>query len=554
MDYEQRKSDLFEKKQEELIKLSAPTQSLSHNKTLSGEQNSSNFWRRIFPITRGRKGIIKINKVDDWTNPPTKNTLTTSQTQEIAKEASKYYEYLYSPQQETNQTRAAKQRLLKRLREWGVEKTTSQLAGEVISKEEISKVMTFLPKGKAPGPDRIPNEFYSAYAGLIAPLYQKFYNQMHSHKRIPTGFADGLISILYKKGIREDIRNYRPITLLNSDYKILTKILAHRSRALATQFVSNDQIGFVPNTFIAESTMLINMIQAHLDNVQEEGLLIFLDLEKAFDRCSWSYLREAISAIRTTSNYKIWINMLYDDNNPPNRQGTAQGCPLSPILFLTIIEGFTRSINNDPNITGIEIGEMTRKLGHFADDSIAFLKNLTELPLFEKHLKNFCLATNMQENKDKREILPLGSTSTQSELSRQTYITDNRTPPQQPIGWKNINETVISLGIPHGNVTNFDDFLTTKYTQAKAKLASAKSIHQLTINGRNKILNSNYYGKFRYYMFSMDFPKWLNRSIEEDATHFIWKSKPVFNKDTIGTKGRTGKYINKAATNMPLTR
>eukprot|EP00965_Chrysotila_dentata_P169885 5607716-Pleurochrysis_carterae.AAC.1 len=206
------------------------------------------------------------------------------------------------------------------------------------------------------------------------------------------------------------------------------------------------------------------MIQAHLDNVQEEGLLIFLDLEKAFDRCSWSYLREAISAIRTTANYKTWINMLYDDNNPPNRQvisngflskkfqtkqGTAQGCPLSPILFLTIIEGFTRSINSDTNISGIEIGELTRKLGHFADDSIAFLKNLTELPLFEKHLKNFCLATNMKENKDKREILPLGSTALQSELTIQKHTSEGRPPPSQPIGWKNINETVISLGIPH---------------------------------------------------------------------------------------------------------
>eukprot|EP00965_Chrysotila_dentata_P032311 1077046-Pleurochrysis_carterae.AAC.1 len=130
------------------------------------------------------------------------------------------------------------------------------------------------------------------------------------------------------------------------------------------------------------------MIQAHLDKIQEEGLLIFLDLEKAFDRCSWSYLRQAVSALRTTANYKAWMNMLYDDNNPPKRQvisngflsrkfpikqGTPQGCPLSPLLFLTVVEGFTRSVNNDPSITGIEIGDMTRKLGHFADDSIGFL-------------------------------------------------------------------------------------------------------------------------------------------------------------------------------------
>eukprot|EP00965_Chrysotila_dentata_P049710 1648667-Pleurochrysis_carterae.AAC.1 len=567
--YEQRKAERFEMKQEAAIKLTAPNQSLSYYRTLSGEQNSSKFWRRIFPITRGRKGIIKINKVSDWNNPPPKNISTPPYTQKIAEEAAKYYEHLYSPQIENNQTNNAKHRLLKKLREWGVENTTSQSAGEDITTEEISKVMTFLPKGKAPGPDRIPNEFYATFANLLAPIYTKYYNHIHHNVKAPKGFTNGLISILHKKGIREDIRNYRPITLLNSDYKILTRILAHRSRALATQFVSNDQIGFVPNTFIAESTLLINMIQAHLDNVQEEGLLIFLDLEKAFDRCSWKYLRQAISALRTTKNYKDWINLLYDDNNPPQRQvisngylsrkfnirqGTAQGCPLSPILFLAIVEGFTRSINNDPNITGIQIGNMTRKLGHFADDSIAFLKSLTELPLFENHLKNFCLATNMLENKDKREILPLGITATKSETLIQRHIREGKPPPTQPTGWKNRNDTVISLGIPHGNVKNFDPFLLAKYAQAKAKLASAKSIHQLPINGRHKILNSIFYGTFRYYMFSIEFPKWLNDSIEQDASHFIWKSKPLFNKDSLGTKGRTGKYINKAATNLPLTK
>eukprot|EP00965_Chrysotila_dentata_P095162 3145535-Pleurochrysis_carterae.AAC.1 len=52
----------------------------------------------------------------------------------------------------------------------------------------------------------------------------------------------------------------------------------------------------------------------------------------------------------------------------------------------------------------------------------------------------------------------------------------------------------------------------------------------------------------------MDFPKRLDKSIEEDATHFIWKSQPIFNNNATGTKGRTGRFINKAATNLPLTR
>eukprot|EP00965_Chrysotila_dentata_P237511 6201950-Pleurochrysis_carterae.AAC.1 len=90
----------------------------------------------------------------------------------------------------------------------------------------MSKVMTFLAKGKASGPDRIPNKFYSTLANMLAPLYCKIFKHIHSNTRLPQGFANALISILYKKGTRDDIRNYRPVTLLSSDYKIVTRILA----------------------------------------------------------------------------------------------------------------------------------------------------------------------------------------------------------------------------------------------------------------------------------------------------------------------------------------
>eukprot|EP00965_Chrysotila_dentata_P048694 1615834-Pleurochrysis_carterae.AAC.1 len=55
------------------------------------------------------------------------------------------------------------------------------------------------------------------------------------------------------------------------------------------------------------------MIQAHLDNEDEEGLLVFLDLEKAFDRCSWGYLRGALRKLRFHESYCKWIDLLYDD-------------------------------------------------------------------------------------------------------------------------------------------------------------------------------------------------------------------------------------------------
>eukprot|EP00965_Chrysotila_dentata_P179118 5915146-Pleurochrysis_carterae.AAC.1 len=113
----------------------------------------------------------------------------------------------------------------------------------------------------------------------------------------------------------------------------------------------------------------------------------------------------------------------YDDNNCPKRQiisngflikpfginqGTAQGCPLSPLLFLVIVEGFIRLVQKDENIRGIQIGDMHSKIRHFADDTIGTLKSEHELVHFQQYINTFCAATNMLENSSKRDILPLG--------------------------------------------------------------------------------------------------------------------------------------------------
>ena len=76
--------------------------------------------------------------------------------------------------------------------------------------------------------------------------------------------SDGLITLLYKKGDRDDPRNYRPITLLNTDYKILTKVLVSRLKKVMDEFVSAPQTGFVPKRQITENTLLSRLIQSYL--------------------------------------------------------------------------------------------------------------------------------------------------------------------------------------------------------------------------------------------------------------------------------------------------
>ena len=180
----------------------------------------------------------------------------------------------------------------------------------------------------------------------------------------------GTISVLYKKKERDDPRNYRPITLLNNDYKILMRILTKRMNEAVVQFVSNDQNGFVPDAFIAENIMRLQLLQEYIEEEDIEALFVFCDMEKAFDRCSWEFLIEGLEKVGFNDSFIDYVKLAYSHANPPRRQmyvngylgpefflgtGVAQGCLLSPLLFLIIAEPLARMINNNPDIKGISV-------------------------------------------------------------------------------------------------------------------------------------------------------------------------------------------------------
>ena len=128
--------------------------------------------------------------------------------------------------------------------------------------------------------------------------------------RLSNEVKSGLISVLYKKGEREDPRNYRPISLLNNDYKIFTRILTERMNEAVVQFVSVQQNGFVPHGFIAENTALLKLLQEYCDEQNEEAMYIFLDMEKAFDRCSWAYLHKALQKLGFNEGFINYVKLV----------------------------------------------------------------------------------------------------------------------------------------------------------------------------------------------------------------------------------------------------
>ena len=215
------------------------------------------------------------------------------------------------------------------------------------------------------------------------------------------------------------------------------RVLTARVNKAAVQFVSAQQNGFVPGGFIVENIMLLHLLQAYAEEEDIEALFIFLDFEKAFDRCSWDYLCEAIRALGFPDEhcsaddrdavrhhpFLRWVKLAYSHDHPPTRKmhingylsrpfalasGVAQGCPLSPLLFLFITEALTRLITSDARIEGIEVDGIHHKLSQYADDIVLAARtrhpNGSDIPHFNEHLKTYNEATGARENVTKREL------------------------------------------------------------------------------------------------------------------------------------------------------
>ena len=110
-----------------------------------------------------------------------------------------------------------------------------------------------------------------------------------------------------------DPTNYRPITLLNTDYKIFTRVLAHRMKQVVVhEFVSDCQKGFVPDVFIAEATAMLRMVEAYINEEPEEreGIFLFLEqMKKAFDRVSYDFTMKGLQKLGMGDNFCKWVGM-----------------------------------------------------------------------------------------------------------------------------------------------------------------------------------------------------------------------------------------------------
>ncbi|XP_013608309.1 PREDICTED: uncharacterized protein LOC106315086 [Brassica oleracea var. oleracea] len=275
-----------------------------------------------------------------------------------------------------------------------VSHTDNMILLEKPSEHEIRKALFEINPDKAPGPD-----------GMTSKLFQKFWREMRQdiirlvQDFFETGSFDPLLNqtnicLIPKKKKPRDMTEFRPISLCNVSYKIISKLLCKRLKRVIPRLISETQSAFVSKRLIT-GNILIAQENFHAlrtnQRCREDFMAIKTDMSKAYDRVEWNFLAalmlkmgfderlvDLIMCCVTSVTYQILVNGQPRGRILP-RRGLRQGDHLSPFLFIMCTEALISLLDGaeaEKKIEGLRVARASPRISHllFADDSLFFCK------------------------------------------------------------------------------------------------------------------------------------------------------------------------------------
>ena len=278
-----------------------------------------------------------------------------------------------------------------------------------LTENECWHALKSMNLNKSPGCDGLSVEFYRCFWGDIKHMVTDSLNAGFDKGELSCTQSQAIVTLLYKKGNKNHLDNWRPISLLNIDYKLVARVLTFRLKKVIHSIVSEDQFGFMKDRSAAECIRLVQDIIDYCQHTDTPGVVMSLDFKKGFDTIDHNFLFNLLQELKFKADFIRWIKTLYRNANGriincgwisenfSIERGVRQGCPLSALLFIIVAEILAVRIKQSPKIQGIPVPYQNRnnmelkdiRIAQFADDTMIFANSAESVTEIMKEVELF---------------------------------------------------------------------------------------------------------------------------------------------------------------------
>jgi ribonuclease HI len=503
-----------------------------------GETNSKYYYETL-KQKQGREPIRELRKEDES---------ITRNAREMANVAGRYHERLQAKPEMNQEREEAIRKTLNTVQKEINQDTKEELA-KMVKSENLRAALKKCKGGKSPGEDGLTYEFWKwairttnehneekATNLDVMDMMSKYLKDIEKHGPIDNNFAKGIMVPSYKKGDRTLISNYRPLTMLNTDYKLYTRTVAHKLIEVCNEIIHENQAGFIPGRSIYDHTRLINMIEETCEREETNGYILALDQEKAYDKIDHSYLwrtlekynfpEKLISNIRRiyeSAETSVMVNN-YPSNNYKVERGCRQGDPMSCLIYDIAIEPLGNLLRQS-KLEGIKLfDEVERALVlMFADDTAIVMNENDDIKEVNRCTELFCKASTAKFNDKKEEILAVGTEQFRENfITTRTMATGTRLPDYVKIVTN--QEPMRMLGAYHGNMGRADEQWKKILAKQQEIMNRAQKSHPTT-KGKVMILKALIESRALYLAMVNGMPQDIEEKMEKQMRNFLWEGK-----------------------------
>ena len=400
-----------------------------------------------------------------------------------------------------------------------------------ITTPELEEALKLLNADSAPGCDGLTPLFYKYFWDSVRlPFYESITESIEL-TCLTLSQRRSIITLLPKSEDKEQLKNisnFRPISLTNTDYKIYSKVLATRLQKVIQKLVSHDQVGYIKGRNINDHIRFIDDIINYSKIKNLSGVLVSLDYRKAFDTvCKKSiiaslnkfnfghvftgYVATIINGSEASIKNAGWTSRWFKTS-----KGVRQGCSLSPLLFILVVELLAIKLRGNPDIKSIlcETANLSQetKFSQYADDMSLYLQNVESLKATLHDIDHFTKFSGLALNRKKSIAMWIGKD-----------IGNN--PGEETLKWINQDECIKILGVYFN--ANTESSLIKKNWEIKIEeitnVINNWSKRHCSLWGKAIVAKTFLLSKLNYILQSLSLPYTVQKTIDDLIFKFLWK-------------------------------